>query len=96
MTPLVQELEKQYEGRNITFVAISIDGNKQSWLSKMKELNMHGNQFLDLPGAFTKSLNVTGIPHYMIYSPEGKLVVYKADMPSNPKLKETIDQLPGL
>jgi thiol-disulfide isomerase/thioredoxin len=96
MTPFVQQLEKQYEGKNITFVAISIDGNKQSWLSKIKELNMHGHQFLDLPGAFTKRLNITGIPHYMIYDPEGKLVVYKADMPDNPKLKAMIDQLPGL
>lgn len=93
MTPFVQQLEKQYEGKNINFVAISIDGNKQSWLSKMKELNMHGHQLLDLPGAFGKSLNITGIPHYMIYDPEGKLVVYKAVMPDNPKLRETIDQL---
>lgn len=93
MTPFVQQLEKEYEGKNITFVAISIDGNKQSWLSKMKELNMHGHQLLDLPGAFAKKLNITGIPHYMIYDPEGKLVVYKAMMPDSPKLKETIDQL---
>ncbi|WP_316817401.1 TlpA disulfide reductase family protein [Pedobacter nyackensis] len=96
MTPFVQQLEKQYEGKNINFVAISIDANKQNWLSKMKELNMHGHQLLDLPNAFGKNLNITGIPHYMIYDPEGKLVVYKAVMPDNPKLKETIDQLPGL
>lgn len=96
MTPLVQELEKQYEGKNITFVAISIDGNKHAWLNKMKELNMHGHQFLDQTGAFTKMLNITGIPHYMVYDPEGKLVVYQAPMPSSPKLKAIIDQLPGL
>jgi thiol-disulfide isomerase/thioredoxin len=93
MIPFVQQLEKQYEGKNITFVAISIDGNKQSWLSKMKELNMHGHQLLDLPNAFGKSLNISGIPHYIIYDPEGKLVVYKAVMPDNPALKETIDRL---
>gem|GEM_PF-2242069 len=29
----------------------------------------------------------------MIYDPEGKLVVYKAAMPDNPTLKETIDSL---
>lgn len=96
MTPYVQELEKQYEGKNITFVAISIDGNKQSWLSKMQELKLHGHQLLDQASAFTKSLNITGIPHYLIYDQSGKLVVYKGDMPDNPKLKVTIDQLPGL
>jgi thiol-disulfide isomerase/thioredoxin len=96
MTPLVQKLEKEYEGKNITFVAISIDGNKHAWLSKMKELNMHGHQYLDQTGAFTKKLNISGIPHYMIYDMESKLLVYKAPMPDSPKLKEIIDQLPGL
>ncbi|MFA4869517.1 MAG: TlpA disulfide reductase family protein [Pedobacter sp.] len=96
MTPLVQKLEKEYEGRNITFVAISIDGNKHAWLSKMKELNMHGHQYLDQTGAFTKKLNISGIPHYMIYDMESKLLVYKAPMPDSPKLKEIIDQLSGL
>lgn len=96
MTPYVQELEKQYEGKNITFVAISIDGNRQSWLGKMQELKLHGHQLLDQAGAFTKSLNITGIPHYLIYDPQGKLIVYKGDMPDDPKLKVTIDQLPGL
>lgn len=96
MTPLVQQLEKQYESKNIAFVAISIDGNKHAWINKMKELNMHGHQYLDQTSAFTKRLNITGIPHYMIYDPEGKLVVYKAPMPDSPKLKEVIDQLPGL
>lgn len=96
MTPLVQKLEKEYEGKNITFVAISIDGNKHAWLSKMKELSMHGHQYLDQTGAFTKKLNISGIPHYMIYDMESKLLVYKAPMPDSPKLKEVIDQLPGL
>ncbi|MNL43144.1 hypothetical protein D3C87_1656450 [compost metagenome] len=62
----------------------------------MKELNMHGHQYLDQTGAFTKKLNISGIPHYMIYDMESKLLVYKAPMPDSPKLKEIIDQLPGL
>ena len=96
MTPYVQQLEKHYEGKNINFVAISIDANKQSWLSKVKELNLHGHQYLDQGSAFAKALNVSGIPHYLIYDPEGKLVVYKTDMPNDPKLKTLIDQLPGI
>lgn len=96
MTPYVQQLEKQYEGKNINFVAISIDGNKQDWLKKMKELNLHGHQYLDQSSSFAKALNISGIPHYLIYDPEGKLLVYKTDMPNNPKLKVLIDELLGL
>ncbi|WP_222536163.1 TlpA family protein disulfide reductase [Pedobacter polysacchareus] len=96
MTPYVQALEKQYEGRNINFVAISIDANRQNWLSKMRDLQLHGHQYLDLPGAFAKQLNITGIPHYLIYDKEGKLLVFQTDMPDNPSLKALIDGLPGL
>lgn len=96
MTPFVQQLEKQYENRNINFVAISIDANRQNWLSKIRDLQLHGHQYLDLPGAFAKQLNITGIPHYLIYDPEGKLLVFQTDMPDNPKLKTLIDALPGL
>lgn len=96
MTPYVQQLEKHYEGRNINFLAISIDANRQNWLSKMRELQLHGHQYLDLPGAFAKQLNISGIPHYLIYDPEGKLLVFKADMPDQPGLKAVIDALPGL
>ncbi|WP_316821081.1 redoxin family protein [Pedobacter gandavensis] len=96
MTPFVQQLEKQYEGRNINFVAISIDANRQNWLSKMKNLQLHGHQFLDLQGEFAKQLNITGIPHYLIYDQQGKLLIFQTDMPDNPKLKALIDTLPGL
>ena len=96
MTPYVQQLEKQYEGRNINFVAISIDANRQNWLSKMRDLQLHGHQYLDLPGAFAKQLNISGIPHYLIYDKESKLLVFQMDMPDNPSVKALIDQLPGL
>lgn len=96
MMPFVQQLEKQYEGKNINFVAISIDANKANWLKKMKELNLHGSQFLDQSGSFANALNVSGIPHYLIYDPEGKLLVYKADTPDNPNLKVLLDQLLNL
>lgn len=96
MTPYVQALEKQYEGRNINFVAISIDANRQNWLSKMRDLQLHGHQYLDLQGAFAKQLNITGIPHYLIYDKEGKLLVFQTDMPDTQSLKALIDALPGL
>lgn len=96
MTPYVKQLEKNYEGKNIVFIAISIDASKESWLKKMLELKLDGHQFLDQSAALTQKLNISGIPHYLIYSPEGKLLIYKADMPDSPKLKQTIDGLLNL
>lgn len=90
MTPYVQQLEEKFKQHNITFVAISIDNQADKWKAKMKELKLEQHQYIDVKGELAKQLNVTGIPHYLLYSPEGKLLIYKTDMPNNPKLEEIL------
>ena len=93
MTPYVQQLEEDYKKKNIVFVAISLDKNKEAWLNKMQQMKMEGNQLLDQKSEFSKRLNVSGIPHYLIYDPSGRLLIYKTAMPDSPKLRETLDSL---
>lgn len=93
MMPYLTELEKQYENENIEFIAISIDQNRQSWLNKVKQLDLKGVQLFDANGEFAKKLNISGIPHYLLYSPEGKLILYKTPMPNSDALKEILDSL---
>jgi thiol-disulfide isomerase/thioredoxin len=95
MTPYVQQLEKNFKGKYIVFINISIDANKASWLRKMDELKMEGHQFWDPQSELTKKLNISGIPHYLIYDPAGNLIIYKTEMPDSPKLKQTIEGLMG-
>lgn len=93
MLPYLHKLEQQYKDQNITFIAISIDADKTKWENKIKELKLEGHQLLDQQGEFAKKMNITGIPHYILYDPEGKLVSYKTALPDNPELKKLLDTL---
>lgn len=90
--PFLQKLEKELEGGNIAFVSISIDSDRNSWLKKMTQLNMHGNQLIDADGQLASKLNIRGIPHFMLYGPDGKLVAYSMTRPSDPKTLTTLSQ----
>jgi thiol-disulfide isomerase/thioredoxin len=93
MIPFFQKLEKEYCGKNIVFIGICTSSEKEAWLRKLQQLHFDGEQFFDSSSEFTKIMNITAIPHYLIYDPEGHLVVYKTDMPDSPKIREILDSL---
>ncbi|WP_297072220.1 TlpA disulfide reductase family protein [uncultured Duncaniella sp.] len=91
--PYLQQLEKDMEGSNVEFVSISIDSTKAPWLKKAEQLKLHGNQLWNSDENLPKRLNVRGIPHFMIYGPDGTLHTYKATRPSDPATKELLQSL---
>ena len=91
--PHLQELEKDFENSDVVFVSISIDSTKAPWLKKMEQLNMHGNQLWNSDGELPKLLNVRGIPHFLIYDREGKLLNYNAPRPSSEQIKALLQSL---
>ncbi|WP_158563278.1 TlpA family protein disulfide reductase [Chitinophaga silvatica] len=92
MMPVFQQLEREYEGKPITFVGLSVDGDSSKWVTRMSELNMHGYQLWDNSGTFMKYLNINAIPHYLLYSPDGKLLNYNMGSPESPEFKRILDQ----
>lgn len=91
--PYLKKLEKTLADAPIHFLSISVDSDKGAWLKKVKDLDLHGNQLHDSSGTLTKALNISGIPHFLLYSPDGKLHTYKCTRPSQP---ETIKMLRSL
>ena len=92
--PVLQELEKNLKNDKVAFVSISLDAKESQWKRKMEQLNMHGNQLIDSESAFSKALNVQGIPFFLIYDPDGKLYMYDAPRPSQgPGLVELLENL---
>lgn len=91
--PHLKELEKAMEGGNVVFVSISIDSDRESWIERMEALDMHGNQLWDIDGKIGETLNVRGIPHFMLYDREGKLLEYKMTRPSNVATGERLRSL---
>ncbi len=88
--PFLQELEKSLQNQDVVFVSISTDSSEKPWRSRMEALKMHGNQWLNTDGKLCDKLNVSGIPHFLIYDKEGHLHTYNAPRPS------TGEQLKGI
>ena len=60
----------------------------------MDALNMHGNQLINQDNKLVEALNITGIPHFLIYDKEGKLFQYEASRPSRgEELKQLLEGL---
>ena len=92
--PYLQKLEKDMKGSNVVFVSISVDESQQAWRDKMAELDMHGNQLWNNDNKLCDRLNVSGIPHFLIYDKEGRLHTYSAQRPSSgDALKNILTQL---
>ncbi len=89
--PYLQALEKEFrDSDDIVFVSISTDSGEQPWREKMEQLDMHGHQWLNTDGRLCDRLNVSGIPHFLIYDREGLLHIYDAPRPSSGSALRTI------
>lgn len=91
--PYLQALEKELDGGDVVFVSISTDSKKEPWLKKMTQLEMHGNQLWNSDGELAKKLNVKGIPHFLLYNPDGTLNTYNMSRPSAPETKLKLQSL---
>ena len=91
--PFLQKLEKEYEGKNIAFVSISLDKKSSTWKNTLETLQMHGHQLFGGESTLTEQLNVTSIPHFLLYDPDGKLFLYKAPVPSSEQIRPLLDKL---
>lgn len=88
--PHLQKLEQELQNDNVVFVSISTDSTEDPWLKKMKQLDLHGNQWMNKDGKLCDKLNVSGIPHFLIYDKEGHLHTYNAPRPSTGSALKTI------
>jgi thiol-disulfide isomerase/thioredoxin len=96
--PHLKKIEKQYHDKNIVFVSISIDNekNRKSWKKIVAEKDMRGIQLLadkDWNSDFINSYNIKGIPRFILIDTDGKIVKADAPRPSNPKLIELFNEL---
>ncbi|WP_163518201.1 TlpA family protein disulfide reductase [Gelidibacter japonicus] len=89
--PSLQKLEKEYHGKNIQFVSVSFDKEKdhQKWLDFVKEKNLTGHQLFaseETNNILSKTYNIKMIPRFIFLDPEGKIIDATAPYPSDPML----------
>ncbi|HJF71332.1 MAG TPA: TlpA family protein disulfide reductase [Butyricimonas virosa] len=76
--PYLAKMEERLQGRNIEFVSLSVDksADREKWIKMVREKEMKGVQLrlTDKKSELNEMLCISGIPHFAIIDPQGKLV----------------------
>lgn len=91
--PHLKALEKELQNKDVTFLSISIDNKEEAWKKKVAALGLEGELLINKDNKLGESLNVSGIPFFLIYDKEGKLYMYNAYRPSDVRLKPLLEGL---
>jgi thiol-disulfide isomerase/thioredoxin len=96
--PYMNEIEKEFAGRNIHFIGLSIDRKKdeEKWRKMIVNKELHGTQLLadnEYESKFIQDYFIQGIPRFILLDPEGMIVNYDAPRPSEPRLKDLFNSL---
>ena len=96
--PSLKKVEERYHGKNIVFVSISVDVDKdhEKWKNFVTEKQLGGVQLFadkNWNSDFMKSYGINSIPRFILIDPNGKVVKGDASRPSSPQLKEELDKL---
>ncbi|WP_111709581.1 TlpA family protein disulfide reductase [Lutibacter citreus] len=96
--PFLKKIEETYHGKNIQFVSISTDKqkDKDKWKKMIADEKLGGIQLItdnDFNTDFISEYKIMGIPQFILLDPEGKIVKANAPRPSEKELVELFDQL---
>ena len=92
--PFLKRLEKKFAGKNIVFVGISCDTDKEAWLKSMQNEGLDGIQlYMGDDLAFGKAYMVSNLPRFILVDPEGNIVEAYMTAPSSPKTEERLQEL---
>lgn len=89
--PALEELERSFEGKDVAFISVSIDTDKEKWKKMVEDKKLSGlHLFSNNEGIIKKDYEVISVPRFILFDKEGKTVMFDALRPSDPKLKELI------
>ena len=96
--PALKELIKEYEGKNIAFVVISVDDKKDyaKWKKMVPVYNVGGTHLISdnaLNSEFMKAYGVSLIPRSILVDTDGNIINNVAPKPSDSNLKGILNQL---
>ncbi len=88
--PYVEKLVEKYKNNpDIEFISISLDEDLAKWHKKLDKDNPSWPQYVipdNFNSAFAKEYNITGIPRFMMFDKEGKIININAPRPSNEQI----------
>lgn len=104
--PSLKKLDKDYAGKNIAFMSLSIDDDrshngswdaaKEAWKAMVKDEKLTGTHVIAPEGWSSKFIvdyKVSSIPRFVLIDPNGNVVNPDAPRPSDPKLRALLASL---
>lgn len=94
MMPLFHDMQKDFKGENIVFMSICVGVwvEVDKWEELSREYQLKENNFFieGWNSEFAKNYHISGVPRYMIFDKEGRIVTVDAPNPTTDKLKQLI------
>lgn len=104
--PFLKEIEKEYHGKDIQFVSLSIDDDRshggswdkarEDWKAMIADKELGGIQIFAPKGwqtEFIQAYKINGIPRFILIDPAGNVVSPDAPRPSSDELKALLTEL---
>lgn len=95
--PHLKTLEEKYHGKDIEFVSLSCDQDKEAWKNKVTKDELKGVQLhIGNKASFMDDYLIAGIPRFILLDKEGKIVSANMTRPSSAETPKKFDELLGL
>jgi thiol-disulfide isomerase/thioredoxin len=96
--PHLKKVEAKYHGKNIEFLSISVDTEKdyEKWKKMVVSKELGGIQLFadkNWTSDFIKAYGINAIPRFILIGPDGKVIKADATRPSSASLTELLDSL---
>ena len=90
--PSLKKLEADYQDQSITFLSVSVDTDKETWMKMVQDKELGGTQlWADGWSKITEDYAIIGIPRFMLFSADGKVISTNAPRPSSDKIRDLIE-----
>lgn len=90
------KIQHEYIGKNIAFISISFDEERDRWEKYLKENKQEGLSLIAHSGFdsdLAKGFQIEFIPTFILIGKDGKIVDANAPQPSSPDIQKTLDEL---
>jgi len=93
--PYLDKLQTEFKDKNIVFISICQNDVKEIWEAVVLSNELQGIHIFipEIDNKFLSDYLVTGIPRFILIDEKGFIIDSEALRPSNPALKEQLDEL---
>ena len=97
--PDAQKLRERYRGKDVAFVYLALNDVQERWLEAVRKEHLNDtscqNYIITSPkrARFIEEHRIHGIPRFMLFDRQGRLVDNDAPRPMSPNVVSVIDEL---